>query len=116
MDLSGDGAALGPEWQTAGNNVCGVLRGWGDVSRAAARFVRAGWWARSSDWESYEVGTEWCAVELTPVGGSEVLLNGVVDPGRLDDLVVLLSGPGVGFGVELYDGRGELCREVEGGR
>jgi hypothetical protein len=111
MDISDLGSEPAPEWREAENNLCGVLRGRG-TSAVAERFVEAGWTSRSSSWEAYEVGTSWCRVELAPVDGPDILLNGVVDPDRLDDLAALLARFGLSFGLELYDEQGGLRREV----
>jgi hypothetical protein len=112
MDMSEEGEALDPEWAEVGNNVNGVLHGCRDASPVAERFVRVGWRSRSSSWNGYEVGTRWCEVELDPVDGPDVLLNGVVDPRRLDDLAGLLHRFGLTYSLELYDGDGTLVREV----
>ncbi|MGW4148385.1 hypothetical protein [Streptomyces albogriseolus] len=49
------------------------------------------------------MGTTWCEVELEPIDGQEVLLNGVVDPSRFDDLAALLDRFGLTYTLELYD-------------
>ncbi|MEU2261626.1 hypothetical protein ABZ557_15380 [Streptomyces sp. NPDC019645] len=91
MDISVGGPKLDPEWIEFGNNVCGTLRGWRDASVAAEHFVRAGWSSRSSSWYGYELETSWCQVEIDPVDGSDLLLNGVVDPERFHELAGLLD-------------------------
>ncbi|MGW1601944.1 hypothetical protein [Streptomyces eurythermus] len=113
MDISDDGPKLDPEWLEAANNPCGILRGRG-TSAVAELFVGAGWQSRSSSWEGYEVETRWCRVELDRLDRAETLLNGVVDPGRLDVLASLLSRFGVDFALELYDESGGLLREISG--
>ncbi|MGK5639197.1 hypothetical protein ACSNOK_12955 [Streptomyces sp. URMC 126] len=100
-----------PEWQDAGDNLWGVLRGRG-LSDVVESFVRAGWTSRPSSWCAYEVGTTWCEAELDAVGETEILLSGVTDPDGLDALAALLSRSGLGFRLELYDGNGELRREI----
>ncbi|WP_336318736.1 hypothetical protein [Streptomyces lavendofoliae] len=112
MDISDEGEELDSEWAEAENNVCGTLHGRRDASPVAERFVRAGWRSRSSSWNGYEVGTRWCEVELDPVDGRGILLNGVIDPGRLDDLADLLHRFGLTYSLELYDGDGSLAREA----
>ena len=79
------------QWAELGNNVCGVLHDYRDAPAVAARFVGAGWSARSSSWYGYEVETSWGQVEIDPIDGPDILLNGVVDPERLDELGRLLS-------------------------
>ncbi|CAL9437815.1 hypothetical protein SUDANB126_02199 [Streptomyces sp. enrichment culture] len=110
--MSEEGEALAPEWAEAGNNVNGILHGCRDASPVAERFVRAGWRSRSSSWHGYEVGTRWCEVELDPAEGPDVLLNGVVDPQRLDDLADLLRRLGLTYSLELYDEDGTPVREI----
>ncbi|MGV9531781.1 hypothetical protein ACWDRM_31885 [Streptomyces cellulosae] len=95
------------------NNVCGILHGHRDAGPVASRFERLGWRVSSPSWYGYEVGTTWCEVELEPAEGPEVLLNGVVDPSRFDDLATVLTRCGAGtYTLELYDEDGGLLREM----
>ncbi|MET8895718.1 hypothetical protein [Streptomyces albogriseolus] len=110
-DESGD---LAPEWTNLSNNVCGTLHGYRDAATAAERFGRLGWRSRSSSWYGYEVGTTWCEVELEPIDAHGVLLNGVVDPSRFDNLAALLTGFGATYTLELYDENNNLLREAHG--
>ncbi|MBD9731605.1 hypothetical protein IGX29_07150 [Streptomyces sp. H28] len=103
---------LDPQWAEVGNNVKGILHGCRDASQVAEAFVRTGWTSRSSSWHGYEVATRWCELELDPVDGPDVLLNGVVDPRRLDDLAGLLHRCGLMYSLELFDRHGTLVREV----
>ncbi|WP_123967454.1 hypothetical protein [Streptomyces sp. TLI_185] len=75
VDVSDDGPKLDQEWTEADNNVCGIVRGCRDASCVAERFVRAGWRARSSSWDAYEVEASWCNVEIEPAEGSDVLIE-----------------------------------------
>ncbi|WP_216591069.1 hypothetical protein [Streptomyces brasiliscabiei] len=113
MDTSDDGLKLNPEWVEIGNNVCGVLRGSRDASAVAQHFVRVGWSARSSSWRSYEVETNWCQLEVDPGEDPTVLLNGVIDPQRFDELEGLLRRFGLGYSLELYAGDGTPVRETK---
>ncbi|WP_405998468.1 hypothetical protein [Streptomyces sp. NBC_00829] len=113
MDLSDDGQQLDPEWVELGNNVCGVLRGCRDASAVAQYFVRAGWSSRSSSWRGYEVETSWCQLEVDLVEGPDVLLNGVVDPQRVDELAGILHRFGMSYSLELYEGDNTLVREIQ---
>ncbi|WP_436956809.1 hypothetical protein [Streptomyces sp. SudanB182_2057] len=113
MDISDDGPELDPGWREAANNLCGILRG-RPTSAVAELFVGAGWMSQSSSWEGYEVQTHWCRVELDPLDRTETLLNGVVDPGKLDVLAALLSRSGTDFVLELYDEGHRLLREITG--
>ncbi|MEV6007679.1 hypothetical protein AB0M29_12800 [Streptomyces sp. NPDC051976] len=112
MCISDGGQNLDPQWTDLNNNLCGVVQGCQDTSTVAAAFVRAGWSSRSSSWYGYEVETVWGQIELDPIEGREVLLNGVVDPQRIDDLAGLLSRFGLRFNLELYSNTGELVREI----
>ncbi|MGW1799721.1 hypothetical protein ACWCQN_28040 [Streptomyces sp. NPDC001984] len=113
MDISDDGRELDPEWVEVGNNVCGVLRGCRDASAVAEHFVRAGWSSRSSSWHGYEVETSWCQLGLDPIEGPGVLLNGVVDPQRFDELGGVLHRLGLSYSLELYEGDDTLVREIQ---
>ncbi|MEV7991975.1 hypothetical protein AB0O67_08670 [Streptomyces sp. NPDC086077] len=113
MDISDDGRKLDPEWVEVGNNTCGVLHGCRDASAVAQHFVRAGWSSRSSSWHSYEVETNWGQLEVDPIEDASVLLNGVVDPQRFDEIDGLLSRFGLGYSLELYEGDGSLVRETK---
>ncbi|MFJ9825652.1 hypothetical protein ACIRSU_14955 [Streptomyces sp. NPDC101160] len=114
MDISDEGQRLDASWTDADNNVCGVLHGCRDASAAAACFVRAGWCSRSSSWDGYEVETSWCQVELDPVDGPDVLLSGVVDPARFDELGKLLAAFGLAYALELSDENDVPVREIRG--
>jgi len=113
VDTSDDGQKLDPEWVEVGNNVCGALRGCRDASAVAERFVRAGWMSRSSSWHGYEVATSWCQVEIDPIEGSDILLNGVVDPRRVDELADMLDRFGLRYSLELYGEDNTLVREIQ---
>ncbi|MEV5613794.1 hypothetical protein [Streptomyces sp. NPDC052225] len=112
MDLSDGGQNLAPQWADLANNVSGVAQACQDASPVAAAFVRAGWSSRSSSWHGYEVETSWARLELDPTAEREVLLNGVIDPHRLDDLATLLSRFGLRFTLELCDDDNALLREI----
>ncbi|MEU4275471.1 hypothetical protein ACFY8X_01110 [Streptomyces tanashiensis] len=114
MDISDEGLTLDRQCIDVGNNVCGVLRGCRDASAVAARFVGAGWRSRSSSWHGYELETSWCQVEIDPIDGSDVLLNGIVDPARVDDLGRLLGFFGLPYELELSDESNALVREIRG--
>ncbi|MET9438733.1 hypothetical protein [Streptomyces sp. NPDC006551] len=114
MDISDEGLKLDPQWFEVGNNVCGVLHGCRDASAVAARFVGAGWRSRSSSWCGYELEKSWCQMEIDPIDGPAILLNGVIDPTRLDDLARLLGYFGLPYVRELSDENGTLLREIKG--
>ncbi|WP_143662307.1 hypothetical protein [Streptomyces sp. Amel2xC10] len=113
MDVSDDGQKLAPEWAEVGNNVCGILRGFRDASAVAQHFVKAGWSSRSSSWHDYEVETSWCQLEVAPADGPDVLLNGVVDPQRFDELDGVLRRSGLRYSLELYKGDDLLVRDTQ---
>ncbi|WP_185899160.1 hypothetical protein [Streptomyces sp. WAC07061] len=115
MDISDEGQPLDPVWLEIDNNVCGGLAGASSASLVAELFIGAGWRSTSgSSWESHELETTWCRIEVDPTDG-DTLLNGVVDPRRFEDLAVLLNRFGLRFGLELYGDDGELLRKIEGG-
>lgn len=114
VDISDEGQPLDPVWHEINNNVCGGLAGAPSASSVAERFIGAGWTSRSASWESYEVETGWCRIEVDPTEG-DTLLNGVVDPQRFEDLAALLTRFGLRFSLELYDDGGELLRTIEAG-
>ncbi|MFH9724185.1 hypothetical protein ACH4M4_14645 [Streptomyces sp. NPDC017254] len=58
--------------------------------------------------------TSWCQVEIDPADGPDVLLNGVVDPTRVDDLGRLLGSFGFPYELELNDENNALSREIRG--
>ncbi|WP_017236151.1 hypothetical protein [Streptomyces sp. SS] len=53
-------------------------------------------------------------MEIDPIDGPDVLLNGVVDPTRLDDLGRLLGYFGLPYELELSDENNALVRETRG--
>ncbi|WP_405634396.1 hypothetical protein OHB53_09460 [Streptomyces sp. NBC_00056] len=112
MDISDEGESLDPQWLDVNNNFCGVVQGCRDAAPVAAAFVRAGWSSCSASWHGYEVETSWGQIELDPIEERKVLLNGVIDPQRLDDLAGLLSRFGLRFTLELCDDAGALLREI----
>ncbi|MFG3487232.1 hypothetical protein [Streptomyces sp. NPDC047972] len=114
MDISDEGRELDARWRDADDNVHGVLHGCRDASTVAARFAAAGWRSRSSSWHGYALETAWCLLEIDPVEGPDVLLSGVVDPTRLDDLARLLDFFGLRYELELRDEENTLVRELTG--
>lgn len=112
VDVSDGGQKLDPQWTDVGNNVCGVVDGCRDAYAAASAFVRAGWSRRSSSWHGWEVEISWGQIDLDPIEGRKVLLNGVIDPRRVDEFAGLLSRFGLRFTLELYNGSDELVREI----
>ncbi|MFF5936676.1 hypothetical protein [Streptomyces sp. NPDC012508] len=112
MDMSDEGPTLDRRWIEVGNNVCGVLHGCRDASTVATRFVEAGWNSSSSSWHGYELETRWCRLEIDPIDGADILLNGVVDPARLDELARLLGCFGLPYELELSDENDTVTREI----
>ncbi|WP_411076132.1 hypothetical protein [Streptomyces sp. cmx-4-7] len=104
MDTANGGPELDPRWAAPDDNVCGVLHGCRDASVVAARSVGAGWSSRSSSWHGYELETDWRRIEVEPAGERDVLLNGVVDPDRVDELGRLLDRLGLPCELEFEDG------------
>ncbi|MEU1079878.1 hypothetical protein ABZ368_06480 [Streptomyces sp. NPDC005908] len=104
---------LAPERADADHSVCGVLHGYRDGHSLAERLGCLGWQTRSSSWHGYEVGTDWCELELEP-DAQDVLLNGVMTPHRFDDLAALLTRFGMTYTLELYDENGNSVQESHG--
>lgn len=105
---------MDPQWHEVTNNVCGVVQDCRDAYTVANAFVGDGWSRRSSSWYGWEVETSWGQIELDSLDGREVLLNGVADPARFDELAGILSAFGVRFTLELYNDAGDLLREMRG--
>ncbi|WP_329283050.1 hypothetical protein [Streptomyces sp. NBC_00691] len=114
MDASDEGRHPDEQWTDEGNNVCGTVRGLRDASRVAARFAGAGWNSHPSSWHGHEVETGWCRLEIDPMEAGAVLLNGAVDPTRLDDLAALLAAFGLPYALELADEHDTVIREING--
>ncbi|MFD0369624.1 hypothetical protein [Streptomyces sp. NPDC127114] len=112
MDLSDEGRPLDPVWLELDDNVYGSLAQDASASSLAERFVGSGWSSRSMSWDSYEVETGWCRLEIDPTE-EDTLLHGVVDPARFEDLAALVTRFGLRFSLELYDEDGELLRTAE---
>ncbi|MFJ5058527.1 hypothetical protein ACIP96_03805 [Streptomyces nigra] len=51
-------------------------------------------------------------MELDPVDGPDVLLNGVIAPERFNNLATLLTRFGLRYSLELYDENHTLIREI----
>lgn len=109
------GPRLADEWRRLDNNVYGVLRDSPEPRRLAELLVAAGWRARASSWTEYEVECEWVGVELSPGTTAEVIVSGVVDPSRLDELAAVFAGLGTGYSIELWEpGHRAPVRELSG--
>ncbi|MEV5078895.1 hypothetical protein ACIQFZ_33615 [Streptomyces sp. NPDC093064] len=116
MDTSAsdrDGQGLAPRRQEINNNVCGILHESPDPAHVAGAFERAGWAIRTASWYFYELETNWCQVEVEQADDT-TLLNGVIDPQRLDDLAALLGRLGLRYMIELYDDSNRLISELQG--
>ncbi|MER8045845.1 hypothetical protein [Streptomyces sp. NPDC094032] len=112
MDIPVGRATIDRQWAELGNNVCGMLHGYRDASAIAAHFTGAGWTSRSSSWHGYELETTWCHLEIDPIEGPAVLLNGTIAPTHLDDLGRLLASFGLRYELELSDENNDLVREI----
>ncbi|MET9931928.1 hypothetical protein ABZ054_13255, partial [Streptomyces sp. NPDC006324] len=67
-------------------------------------------------WHGYGLETDWCRIEVEPTDGPEVLLDGVVDPGRVDASGRLPDRFGIPHERELDDGDEAPCARVEDDR
>ncbi|WP_329331389.1 hypothetical protein OG866_01285 [Streptomyces sp. NBC_00663] len=90
------------------NNVCGSLDGGIDPAQVAFRLGSLGWRTRSSSWYSYEAETAWCRIEIDQTDDGTTLINGVIDPRRIDDLATLLARLGWQHSLELSDDNGNV--------
>ncbi|MEV7415485.1 hypothetical protein [Streptomyces sp. NPDC089919] len=113
MDISDEGQPFDPAWLQINDNVYGVLTAAPTASTVAERFIGAGWSSRSSSWESYELETSWCRIEVDPTD-RDTLLHGVVDPQRFEELAALLRRFRLHFSLELYGEDDELLHVIEG--
>ena len=73
------GPRLADHLAALANNVHGALLDAPELHVLAERFVRTGWWARTSSWTGFEVGCAWATIELF-VHSGETLFAGIVDP------------------------------------
>jgi hypothetical protein len=109
-----DGPELAREWADLDTNVWGGIHD-AQPHRVAEQLVNAGWRARASGWNCYEVEQEWVWIELEgpaiafgkPVddqlADGYVLFSGVVDPSRYDDLAAVFEQLGVRYEMEQWD-------------
>lgn len=93
------------------NNLYGKLAGGLPLTDVLARLAAAGWTARWPGGDKFTAEQEWVEVTVFADAGG-VLLHGVVDPGRLDDLSEGLAWSGLSVALELYDDEGQLVRQV----
>ncbi|NES25974.1 hypothetical protein GCE86_26085 [Micromonospora terminaliae] len=97
------------------NNLYGRLQQAPKAKILAEMFVRAGWRARASSWNEYEVEHDWVCIELVEPSPDECLFSGVVDPSRVDELGAILAGFGLRYSIELWSAdRTSLLRELAG--
>jgi hypothetical protein len=117
MEISSGGTPgprLAGELAALGNNVYGEVPGSGSTRALAEMFVGVGWRVRASSWTDYEVESEWACIELQQLK-NEVILSGVVEPSRLDDLAAVFAGLDLRLAVELWNADGtEMIREIRG--
>ncbi|MEV5787993.1 hypothetical protein ACGFWD_34325 [Streptomyces sp. NPDC048448] len=93
------------------NNVCGIIEGGIDPVLVASRLSSLGWRTRSASWYSYEAETAWCRIEIDQTEDGTTLINGIVDPQRIDDLATLLGRLGWRHSIELSDENGTVIEE-----
>lgn len=110
MEITSGGTA-GPQfdWRRYDleNNLYGSLPGTSDPRAVAEAFHRAGWRARKSAWDEYEIEQEWAELNLVPAG-ERVRFSGTVVPQNLQTLLTLLTDLGYAYTAEYYDQDGEL--------
>lgn len=93
------------------NNLCGILGGHIAPTLVVSRLGSLGWRTRSSSWYSYEAETTWCRIEIDQTDDGTTLINGVIDPQRIDDLATLLIRLGWQHTLELSDENDDIIEE-----
>ncbi|MFD0209935.1 hypothetical protein ACFVH9_12560 [Streptomyces hirsutus] len=93
------------------NNVCGIIEGGIDPALVASRLNSLGWRTESASWYSYEAETVWCRIEIDQDDERTTLINGVVDPQRIDDLALLFARLGWRHSLELSDENDTVAEE-----
>ncbi|MBY8870630.1 hypothetical protein K7640_02090 [Micromonospora sp. PLK6-60] len=97
------------------NNLYGRLPERSNARSTAEVFVRAGWRAVATSWTECRIEHEWAEFDLLQPAAGGLLLSGVVEPSRLDDLGAVLAGLGWRFELELWSDDGPtLLREIAG--
>ncbi|MGW7210155.1 hypothetical protein [Streptomyces sp. NPDC054837] len=94
------------------NNVCGILAGGIEPAQVASRLGSLGWRTRSASWYSYEAETAWCRIEIDQTDDGTTLINGVIDPQRINDLSTHLARFGWQHSLELSDENDRLVDEL----
>ncbi|MFF4439946.1 hypothetical protein [Streptomyces sp. NPDC001621] len=94
------------------NNLCGIINGGIGPALVASRLESLGWRTWSASWYSYEAETLWCRIEIDQTDDGTTLINGVIDPHRIDDLATLLARSGWQHSLELYDENDELVERL----
>ncbi len=85
------------------NNLCGIIKGGIDPALVASRLDSLGWKTWSASWYSYEAETPWCRIEIDRTDDGTTLINGVIDPQRIEYLATLLARLGWQHSLELDD-------------
>lgn len=93
------GPRLAAEWARLDSNVYGSLVDPPPARTIAESFAGAGWRVRASSWTDFEVEREWVRIELRQLPDG-VILSGVVDPSRVDELGTVLAAAGLACSIE----------------
>ncbi|GAA0189042.1 hypothetical protein GCM10009122_48630 [Fulvivirga kasyanovii] len=82
-------------------NMYGTIEGINSKLELVSKFHQLGWSVRKSSWTDYEVENEW--TELCIQGENEILLSGILDEQKFEELGDLLNSFGVKYNFELVD-------------
>lgn len=93
------------------SNVHGDLPGDADPLRIARRFVAAGWSARASAFDEYEVAHTWAELVLWTSAPNHHMFSGIVYPDRIANLAAVFDELGLAYSFEV-----DLPEDVPGPR
>ena len=90
------------------NNLYGILGFKTSKHQTANHFDNIGWSVRKNTWTDYEIESTWA--KLTIEGKNEILLNGVIDEQKFDELKTILDNFKLDFSIELYNSKQEKIK------
>ncbi|HEV2782004.1 MAG TPA: hypothetical protein VGX25_21655 [Actinophytocola sp.] len=99
-----EGPRLAGELSGLDNNLYGSLAGGPEPAEVARAFVNAGWRARRPSWTGYEVEHSWAQIEFFPRCDGITGFAGVIDPGRVDQLMATFGALRLSGSLELEPG------------
>ncbi|WP_284741112.1 hypothetical protein [Amycolatopsis sp. RTGN1] len=90
-----EGPRLGDELALSDTNVYGLVLGDDGPEELARTFARAGWRARKSSYDEYEVEHTWARLRFFRDRGGADVFAGTVDPAHLARLAGTFTGLGL---------------------